>query len=159
MGMIWKGRALSAAEAARVRQNPESLREPVGGAGAPPAVVDLDKAWHGIHWLLTGSAWDGEGPLALAVLGGEQVDEGDGDTPRLLLDAANVAAVATALDAVGVDELRKRYDPHAMSEAEIYPNIWDDEAFDTDLAPGFELLKQLYTHAAARDCWVLQTIT
>ena len=34
---------------------------------------DLDKAWHGIHYLLTKSAWDGEPPLNFLLLGGKEV--------------------------------------------------------------------------------------
>ena len=43
--------------------------EEVGG-------VDLDKVWHGIHFLLTGSAWEGEEPLCYLVNGGEWITSG-----------------------------------------------------------------------------------
>src|SRR5687767_13290253 len=36
--------------------------------------LDLDKSWHGLHYLLTGSAWEGEGPQAFLVSGGELID-------------------------------------------------------------------------------------
>jgi hypothetical protein len=36
------------------------------------AMVDRDKAWHGIHFLLTGTAWEGTGPKASLLLGGKQ---------------------------------------------------------------------------------------
>jgi Domain of unknown function (DUF1877) len=35
--------------------------------------ADLDKAWHGIHYLLTGTAWEGEPPLDFLVRGGRTV--------------------------------------------------------------------------------------
>lgn len=35
--------------------------------------VDLDKAWHGLHYLLTGTAWEGEPPLNVLAAGGREV--------------------------------------------------------------------------------------
>src|SRR5579872_4450187 len=29
--------------------------------------IDIDKAWHGIHYLLTGTAWAGSAPLSFIV--------------------------------------------------------------------------------------------
>jgi hypothetical protein len=40
--------------------------------------ANLDKAWHGIHFLLTGTNWAGDPPLNFLVAGGAQV--GDIDT-------------------------------------------------------------------------------
>lgn len=34
------------------------------------ASTDLDKAWHGIHYLLTETAWEGNEPLNFLVQGG-----------------------------------------------------------------------------------------
>lgn len=33
----------------------------------------MDKAWHGIHYLLTGTAWEGDPPLNFLVTGGREV--------------------------------------------------------------------------------------
>src|SRR5262249_19169224 len=72
--------------------------------------VDLEKAWHGIHFLLTGSAWDGEEPLCYLVTGGEQIGEEDvGYGPARALKPQQVAAWASALSAVSVDELSNRF--------------------------------------------------
>ena len=37
----------------------------------------LDKAWHGIHFLLTGSAWEGDEPLNFLVTAGEPIEGTD----------------------------------------------------------------------------------
>lgn len=37
--------------------------------------ANLDKAWHGIHFLLTGSTWEGEKPLNFLISGGETIGE------------------------------------------------------------------------------------
>src|SRR5919108_645463 len=39
--------------------------------------VDLDKAWHAIHYMLTQSAWDGNEPLNFLVGGGAPVGDID----------------------------------------------------------------------------------
>ena len=88
---------------------------------------DLDKAWHGIHYLLTGSAWEGEAPLDFICQGGRAV--GDIDTgygPARALDAAEVKAIAAALADVDAARLAERFDPAAMEAQDIYPNIWDE---------------------------------
>jgi hypothetical protein len=39
---------------------------PVGRLSVEPGTVqsmDLDKSWHGIHYMLTGTAWEGTPPL------------------------------------------------------------------------------------------------
>jgi hypothetical protein len=94
---------------------------------------DLDKSWHGIHYLLTGRA-DGSGtPLEFLVAGGTLVGDEDVGygTPRVFT-SAETRAIAGALAAVTDDELRSRFAPDAMMRAEIYPEIWDRDPTDDD---------------------------
>jgi hypothetical protein len=69
--------------------------------------------------------------------------------------------VATALDAVDVETLRGRFDPDAMTAAEIYPDVWSDgdEEFDSYLAPYFAELCRFYRAAQANGQAVLLSIT
>ncbi|MEU4395717.1 YfbM family protein [Kribbella sp. NPDC023855] len=160
MSMIWEGRSLTAAEADGLKADPELLEELVEEEGEAPLVADLDKAWHGLHWVLTGAAWRTEAPLAQAIMGGEEFGEDWGYGRPRLLDPTGVAAVATALGSIEADDLRARFDPDAMSAAELYPDVWDEEGiFDSYLLPYFEELKALYAHAAAEGRWMLQTLT
>src|SRR5690349_11334743 len=39
--------------------------------------LDLDKAWHGLHFLLTGTDWGGTPPLNFIVAGGETIGDVD----------------------------------------------------------------------------------
>lgn len=100
----------------------------------PPAVLelaagevvdpDLDKAWHGIHFLLTGTAWGGTPRLNFILAGGHEVagvEVGYG-TARAF-SAAEVRAIAEALAPLDVDALRTRFDPAAMMQLDIYPEI------------------------------------
>ena len=87
--------------------------------------LDIDKSWHAIHYLLTGDAWQGNPPLANAVLGGTELGEEDvGYGPCRYLTPEEVREVASALVGIPVEELRRRYDPVELEKADIYPNIW-----------------------------------
>lgn len=90
--------------------------------------VSLEKAWHGLHYLLTGDPWGGEGPLAFLLIGGEHLD-GDEEEPRWLT-AEETAAVHQALAAVTDEGLWSRFNAARMEELEIYPGIWDEPEAD-----------------------------
>lgn len=94
---------------------------------------DLDKSWHGIHFLLTGTAWEGEMPQAFLLLGGEVIgDEDVGYGPARALHPVEVASVAASLQSVSTSTLRDRFDPKHMIEQEIYPAIWDRDPSEDD---------------------------
>lgn len=93
--------------------------------------VDLDKAWHGIHFLLTGSAWEGEEPLCYLFKGGEGV--GAEDDGARVLKPNQIADWANTLSTIPADDLRKRFNPEAMMEVEIYPEIWDRASEEDDI--------------------------
>src|SRR5690242_18986219 len=88
--------------------------------------LDIDKAWHGLHFLLTGSAWEGASPLDFIVAGGEEVGDVDvGYGPSRAFRPADLQAIARAIEPLDEAELRKRFDPARMKELNIYPGIWD----------------------------------
>ena len=114
------------------------------------AATDLDKAWHGIHYLLTGTAWEGDPPLDALLRGGREmpdIDVGYG-APRTLT-AAETLTFANALAALSDDELRRRFAPADMTQLEIYPEIWDrDPSEDDTLGYLLEYALRLREHLA-----------
>ena len=85
--------------------------------------VSLEKAWHGIHYLLTGEQWGGQGPLAFLLSGGKTSgDEG----PRWFTPEES-KAIHKALTDVSDEVFWSRFDASKMEELEIYPIIWDEE--------------------------------
>ena len=86
---------------------------------------DVDKAWHAVHFLLTGTAQETAGPLGAVVLGGEEFGGDLGYGPPRWLSPTRVDEAATALAAISDDEARSRLDFSAMQAADIYPSIWD----------------------------------
>ena len=159
MGMRAGLAPISALELDALRQHPESIL-----ARSDPTseqAIDLDKAWHGIHWLLTGDEWAGEEPLSLAIVGGEDIGPDLGYGPARFVTPAQTQAVATALAALTDKELQRRFDPVAMDEHKIYPGIWERdgaEALDY-LLPYFRMLARFYADAARRGDGVLQWIS
>ncbi|WP_068620864.1 YfbM family protein [Paenibacillus tuaregi] len=91
--------------------------------------LDLDKSWHALHFLLNGSAWEGEPPLFNAILGGAEIGEDLGYGQIRYLTSKEVQEVALTLVSITEDDLMTRYDPDAMNQLEIYP-------FDNWSGPG-----------------------
>jgi hypothetical protein len=101
--------------------------------------LDIGETWHGLQYLLTGTAWDGQAPLDFLVRGGEDVGDipSDEGTARLF-SAAQVKALAQALQALPEKTLSQRYAPARMQEEDIYPGFWEEPPEDLD--PREELL-------------------
>jgi hypothetical protein len=94
---------------------------------------DLDKAWHGIHFLLTGSSDEGNPPLDFLIAGGRPVgDEDVGYGTARVFSAAETRGIADALKAISDEQLAARFDPRAMTAKKIYPDIWDRDPADDD---------------------------
>jgi hypothetical protein len=127
-------------------------------------VLDLDKSWHGIHYLLTGTAWEGDPPLNFVVTGGREVgDDEVGQGPARTYTAAETREIATALAALSDEKVRARFAPGEMMRLEIYPEIWDRApAEDDTLGYLMEYLGQLRSTLAGvveRGHGLLVTIT
>jgi hypothetical protein len=163
MGMAAYFTALAPHELQRLRDDPDEIEEflyPNGGNDEPPNYLDLDKCWHGLHYLLTGETYGGKPPLSQAVLGGVEFGEDGGYGPARYLEASDVRDIAGALAHVTPGALAQRFNPDDMEAKQIYPDIWAnerDEALDF-LLDGFSNLKKFYTDAAARGDAVVQWI-
>lgn len=156
MGMVACFTSLAPRELQQLRDNPDEIEGflyPDDGDSEPPNYLDLDKAWHGMHYLLTGEAYDGPPPLALAIVGGVEFGPEVGYGAARFLTADEVSEVATALATVTPEELKQRFDPADMQAKQIYPDlIWTrdgSEALDyvLDAFPG---LQSFYAGAAGR---------
>ncbi len=151
---------LRAAYEAQVRRN--SLRSPGmqeylekrRGRSIDPAdvgeILDLEKAWHGVHFLLCGDPESGPSSLGSAVLGGSAVGPDRGYGPARLLSSGEVRAVAKALALLAPSEIMRRYDPAALRRAKIYPSGWSKEDRKEWLAVAVLSTQSFYTRVAAR---------
>jgi hypothetical protein len=167
MGIYFFARRLSVQQWHRLVGDPDLAgpliygKEVPGVAAAPPELaLDLDKAWHGLHYLLASAKWQVSDGAGSAVLGGQPIGEDNGYGPARVLEPDLVREVSVGLAAIDVDRLRARFDPEAMTELDIYPGPWRDPAdFDRFLAPRFIGLCDFYRDAAAAGDAVLLGLT
>ncbi len=132
---------------------------------APENRLCLEKEWHGIHFLLTGSADEAPFPQGFLVDGGvvlSHTDSGYGEAR--LFDARRVADMAAHLESITVDELAKRYDPKAMADAEIYQapdaeNPMEAEQSLTAFLSTYGEMRKFVVETAKRNCSLLLTLT
>jgi hypothetical protein len=136
MGMTYELRQLSPAYAQQLLHNPDEVLQYYDDASegklpteAQGEELDLDKVWHGLHYLLTGTAWDGEEPWNYLLLGGEQIGDEEehevGYGPARVLLPFQVAAFFQALATLSPAELSERFNPEEMTRLDIYPSVWD----------------------------------
>jgi hypothetical protein len=125
---------------------------------AGPNGGDLDNAWNGLHFLLTGTADGGKEPACLLLKGGKPIpgfdlgfDPGEGG-PTRALSPQQVSRFAACLAEHTRESLRARYDTKRMLALEVYlAETLDeegDEGFDY-LFESFATLKEIVDKASA----------
>lgn len=118
-----------------------------------PNGLYLDKAWHGVHWLLAKSAGPTPAPESKVIFGGKEIGKNLGYGKPRIFTPSEVKQIASLLDSLSLDELKKNYQPQAMDKADIYPNDWveweksGEPALDY-LLSAFQELKAFYRRAA-----------
>lgn len=155
--MVWVGYRRDEAVAREIVADPDLVDELLDSDG--PGSLDLDKAWHGLHWLLTGSVDLTDDLASQALLGGDPLGEDVGYGPVRLLAPDTVAAVARLLDGTDVAALRARMDPAEMDRAGVYPGVWDEpDVLESFLAPALDQLRTFYARASAEGQAVIQAV-
>ena len=152
MGMIGCFLAVDRASAILLRQPGADVPGFINGHDEADEGMDVDKAWQLIHFGLTGAAYEGQGVLAQAVMGGTGIGEDVGYGPARILDAAEVAAVAAALTPIGPVEFTALFTGRDAHGVDLYPLHGravtpDDIAYATET---YSELRQYYLAAAAR---------
>lgn|GEM_PF-1699425 len=153
--MAERGRVLAAAAGL-------SNQPPASGAGAQAsgkgASISLDKAWHGVHYLLCGKVQPGTDIASQAVMGGTEVGEDLGYGPARYFEADKVAEIARELTRPNLEtEMTTRFDPPQMAKLGIYPGQFepDDSKW---LMDAFRQLRQFYVDASAANLAVMTCI-
>lgn len=127
-----------------------------GAFGEDPDVLELDKSWHTLHYLITGSAEPTDSALGRAILGGKEIGPDLGYGPARLLTAPEVQETARALSQVSPADLTQRFDLTKMSAAGIHA-CHDDGELALALEY-FERLKPFYAESAVRGSAMLSYI-
>lgn len=123
--------------------------------------VDLDKAWHAIHFLLTGSPSETIFPLGFILGGGFQLGGDDYDDVRYFTPE-QVAIISSSLAEHPVEALLARYDGRAMGAADIYPSIWarpDEDSWATGyIRENYCGMASYISGLASRGCGMIVSI-
>jgi len=132
MSMNGNFKALSDQELETLAADPSSVEQLLfasllGGSSNGHEELEIDKAWHGLHFLLTGTAWEGDFPLNFIATGGQEVGDDLGYGPARALTSGEVHKIDAALEPLTRGALVQRFDPARMTELEIYPFGWSDD--------------------------------
>lgn len=123
----------------------------------------IDKAWHAIHYTLTGEVWGGSNDdiLSKLVLGGVPVNDEDmGYGPMRLLDKDIVQQLTGALEEWDETAFREKFNLKAMAENDVYPMMDEEneEVFFEYVWKSLDALKQFFKDAAQKNQNILTFI-
>ncbi|HLZ29153.1 MAG TPA: YfbM family protein [Chloroflexota bacterium] len=132
--MIGNLRPATDSEIEHLLANPTDITRFLYGAAADARErVVLNKAWHAIHFALTGSRLGGEEPLNFLVSEGTPVGEVDvGFGPARVLTSQQVRQLAAALAPLEPDEVARRIDLGKFDQEVIYPGNWQRNGIGVD---------------------------
>lgn len=158
MGMTAQYLRVSQEELEVYMKDSSKLKDRIYGEGADgdPDLVDLDKAWEGIFFLLTGASLANieaaKEPLRLTLQTSLEIDphQDFGYGPAMYNTVEQVKAISAALDTVNTDDLYRRYDAEKMTALGVYPHIWDEDDAVEYLIEYFDVLKALYNDAVSQ---------
>jgi hypothetical protein len=152
MAMIGNLRPASDAEIERLLSNPSDVtRFLYGGDTAARERVSLDRAWHAIHFALTGSRLGGDEPLNFLIDEGTPIGSVDvGYGPARVLTSGQVRAIADALAGVAPEDLAGRVDLAQLDHEVIYPGNWQNNGIDVEfVVANYRQLRDLVGRLAA----------
>lgn len=157
--MIGNFFALEEAKAKELILNPDSIEEFLYSEDPPidesDDYLDIDKSWHGIHFILADDVWEGTPPARDVILGGEAIGEDVGYGPARFLSVEEVRNVDNFLSTIEPSYIKEKYNPVELEKNEIYPNGWGEEDYDY-LVGYFEDLKKFYEKASNESKMVIQ---
>ena len=156
MSMIANLLRVSSEELEAYLKDSSLLEKRIYNDGEDLKLTDVDKAWDGILFLLTGQSINtfkpqGANGLSLAgIFFSEQFideDQNLGYGPAHYLTPGQVKELNSRIAAISSENLKKNYDPKKMIELEVYPNIWDNEDEVNYLLENFEVIRSVYAEA------------
>jgi len=88
--------------------------------------LDIDRAWHVLHFLLTGSADAEDHPLSFLAAGGRAISDDLGHGPLRAFTPTQVQSLTDGLAQVMPEQLLEKFDPQRLEEECIHgwPEGW-----------------------------------
>jgi hypothetical protein len=148
--MIGNLRPATDAEIERLLANPEHVtRFLYGGESTSAHRAVLGRAWHAIHFVLTGSRLGGEAPLNFLADEGTPVGDVDvGFGPARVLTSRQVRRLAEALVPLDIPAFARKVDVQALDDAAIYPGEWSHNGSGESLSTSYQALRDLVLRSA-----------
>ncbi|NMS91372.1 YfbM family protein [Clostridioides difficile] len=128
MGMIGCYIRISEENVLKLQQAEDNLQGLVFGDMDEDNTISIDKAWHAIHFTLTGCPFGGEDDniFSKLVMSGNVFMEIDGEPPAMLITADDVKKLSEAMNSLEEQKFREKFNISEMLENNIYP-VMDDE--------------------------------
>jgi hypothetical protein len=142
--------------APELASDPHKLLDFAFPAGEPETLL-LRKAWHGVHWLVNGTAQGGDPPLGELIAGGTSIGPDLGYGPATILSAEKVAVLSKALDALPVTLVKSRFNLEEALDESVY--AVQENADSEWLAEAYAELSALYDFAARNHRAVLRWLS
>lgn len=167
MGMIGNLLQVSEKELNDILANPTLLEEKVYNDedNTSPDLIDLDKAWEGIFFTLTGvplaQIEEAKPPLSWVVFGDQIIDEEQdmGYGPAQYITADQVKQLNKELEKVTAEQVEQNYDGKKMTDHGVYPEIWEESDVLEYLLEYFVQMKEFYKRAANENKGVISFIS
>ena len=121
MGMVMYLRRASIADIARLDADPRGVSDFVFEDAAEQDLIEFDKAWQALHFMLTGEAFGMGQPLG--IIADEtpmRSSDGIGSLEYSIVPPDRMVAFDAALKALDDGSLARRYDPAAMAAQDVY---------------------------------------
>ncbi|BAY83615.1 hypothetical protein NIES267_31040 [Calothrix parasitica NIES-267] len=137
MGMTGNYRRISQEKLTELQNHPELINDFLFPAYEADQIselngsyLDIDKTWHAIHFLLTGTIASGQPPLENVVMGGTPLGDPENPDfdfgPARFLNPSEVKEVSETISKISKAEFQSRFNPSQLVEAEIYPTlVWE----------------------------------
>ena len=126
-------------------------------------LLDIDKMWDVLHFLLTGVGTEhriDDNPLSQAVLGVTSIE--DLSEYMAYTEHSKIVDILVALEQFDMEQALESFDMKACKEAELYPNIWDydeeEEEIKDEILHDFEQMKVFYKKVLEAKGHVVVTI-
>jgi hypothetical protein len=153
MAMIANLRPATDSDIERLLANPAEITRYLYGSGADSCErLELQKAWHAIHYTLNGSRLGGDAPLNFLVSEGTPVGEIDvGYGPARIFTSEQVRRLASELILIAPEEVRRRVDLQRFDAEGIYPGNWQSNGYDANyVVDNYRNMRDLVARAASQ---------
>jgi len=151
MSMIANFKQISSSQLEELKKDPSLIEEIIYPDSESDIIdnLDIDKAWQGIHFILTGKVWEVEGLLGKVIMGGKETGDDVGYGPARYLTSIEVKDISNVLTHFSEDEFKSRFNPDKIVKNKIYPFTSSCEAENLEyLLSYFKTLKKFYEDCA-----------